>query len=93
MNPEHFECERFECECSSFLHTLRITSDREDGTVWIEVPLNPHLPWWRRILLAFRYVFSPGTTDEGAYDSIAIPHRDFDRVIGLLERARMRRGG
>lgn len=91
MNPEHFECERFECECSSFNHTLRIISDKEDGTVWVEVPLNSYLPWWRRIIVAFKYIFLIGSSE--GYDSVALEHRDFDRIIGLLERAKEKRVG
>jgi len=48
------------CKCSSFSHTIRVADiDYEPlkPAVVIEVKLNHEIPWYKRILVAIRYVF------------------------------------
>lgn len=49
-----------ECECSDTGCMGRIyrDNDPEWDTVSINVQLNPYLPWYRRVVEAFKYVFN-----------------------------------
>lgn len=44
-----------ECLCGSPDHLVSFYRDDED--VGINVQMNPYLPIWRRVLVAFQYVF------------------------------------
>lgn len=46
-----------ECACSSVEHTLRFVLDKDDDEIYVEMHLNPCLPWYKRVWQAVRYVF------------------------------------
>ena len=78
-----FKTQRFECQCSSFDHSVRFSTD-DEGTVYLDVGLNPSAPWWRRVALALRYVFSPGSSRYGTYDEVILREGDRTRMIEFL---------
>lgn len=53
-----------ECRCDSPEHVVRVVYDsnrfepEEDPELFIEVQMNPWLPWYKRLAIAFRYVFN-----------------------------------
>ena len=44
------------CECHSDEHTLRFAYD-EDGDLYTSVYLNQYRGFWKRVLVAIKYVF------------------------------------
>lgn len=75
---------RFECSCSSFDHNVRFEVDEEMGHISISVPLNHWLPWWKRLILAVKYVFKR-TERYGHYDTVMLNPHDYDRIRALLD--------
>lgn len=45
-----------ECACQDVEHLVVIEADKDYTT--ISVQANPYLPFWHRVVLAFKYVFS-----------------------------------
>lgn len=46
------------CTCGSLGHVVRFSHDPIDDQLYVHVSLDREPRWWRRALLAFRYVFS-----------------------------------
>lgn len=76
----------FDCQCSSMEHSFRVTYNENDCEIYIEMRLGTWLPWWRRILNAFRYVFSPGSSRYGHYDEVMLRGEDVGKLINILEK-------
>lgn len=56
------ERKHFECDCTEVSHMIRITKDlywEQAGgcALIIETQLNYHLPWYKRLWPAVKYVF------------------------------------
>ncbi len=50
----------FECACGSPEHTIRFTLDfekNEPSMIWCDFFLDHYMPWYRRIWVAFKYIF------------------------------------
>ena len=77
----------FDCECSSFDHSVRFCVDQESGDVWLNTRLNTYLPWWRRLWRASVYVVRPRYGVNGHYDETLIDHQDFGKIRELLAKA------
>jgi len=75
--------QRFECQCSSFHHSIRFSLDL-DGDLFVCVALNTLLPWWKRLWRAVVYVFHPGHSPYGEYDEIILRREDYKRLRELL---------
>ena len=85
---ESFDNQRFECVCGSFQHCFRMVMDAEDGSVWIDVPLNNYLPWYKRAWVALKYILIPGRSRFGDYDSIELQSKDYERIVDILGRSK-----
>lgn len=77
----------FECVCGIPQHTLRFTSVKDpifdkDGEVYVEVFLNQFLPWYKRLYVAFQYVF--GRTPVSAYDCTVLTSDESMKLAGML---------
>jgi hypothetical protein len=75
---------RFECQCTTFDHNIRFEVDSETGDISISVPLNHWLPWWKRMILAVKYVFMR-TERYGHYDTVQLNPHDYPRIRALLD--------
>lgn len=76
----------FECQCSDFNHIFRFGLDEVDGEMWLEVNINPYLPWYKRVWEAVRYVFGRRAA-YGHYDVTMLCEKDCIRLGTLLDRA------
>lgn len=49
----------FECACGSPEHTIRFTLDKQDDppVIYCDFYLDQYLPWYRRVLVAVKYIF------------------------------------
>ncbi len=73
-----------ECQCSDFNHLIRFNLDKDDGEVFLDTHLNQYLPWYRRIAIAWRYIF--GRIDKfGHYDCTMLKPEDTKRIMDLLQ--------
>jgi hypothetical protein len=73
----------FECQCSDFNHIFRFVFDPEDGEMWLEVHLNHYKPWYKRLVIAFRYFFKR-VEAYGHYDVTMIREEDLNKLQNLL---------
>jgi len=81
-----YTLQRFECTCMTFDHNVRFEVDNEIGTISISVPLNHWLPWWKRLLLAIKYVF--GKTERyGHYDTVQLNPNDYEKIKTILDQS------
>lgn len=82
----------FDCQCSDFGHVVRFTLDPDNGTVYLDVRLNPYLPWYRRLWVAVLYLFVRPKAHGGLgqyYDVTLLSPADFGRLHDLLDRAQL----
>jgi len=75
-----------ECQCSDFNHVVRFVLDEKDGEVWLEVNINPYLPWYKRVWEAVRYVLGMRAA-YGHYDVTMLRDEDYVRLHALLDRS------
>lgn len=49
-----------QCACHYPDHVVRVTLDTHEDPPELSITpmLNSHLPWWKRLLVAFRYLFN-----------------------------------
>lgn len=65
--------EYFECQCSHPAHTLVVTHWREDREVYIGFFLNPFKGFFKRLKIAFQYLFQIGESQAGFDDFVLKP--------------------
>lgn len=75
-----------ECMCTDLGHTVRFSFDPSDGELWLDVHLHRWQPWYKRIVMAFRYVFGFAPS-HGHYDTTIIDLGDATRIRDLMDRA------
>lgn len=76
----------FDCQCSDFNHVIRFVLDEKDGEAWLEVNINPYLPWYKRVWEAVRYVFGKRPA-YGHYDTVMLREEDYHQLHDLLDRS------
>lgn len=54
---EPYEEEYVNCECHSPEHTFKISFDKEEGELYLQVFLTTWEPWYKRIWPAVKYIF------------------------------------
>lgn len=86
------ETDHFDCQCSDFNHTFRLTLDPQDGEVWLDVRLNHYDPWWKRVWNAVKYVFKRDVA-YGHYDVTLLREEDYDRIRDILKRSEIAKAG
>lgn len=86
------ETDHFDCQCSDFNHTFRVTLDPQDGDVYIDVRMNYWEPWYKRIWNAVKYVFKKDTA-YGHYDVTLLREEDYDRIRDILKRSEIAKAG
>lgn len=77
------EKQTFHCECWTSEHHFHVTYDRVEDEVQVEVMLNHYLPWWKRILEAFKYVFKMGRL---GYADVLLKPEDRVKLAEILLR-------
>ena len=75
-----------ECACYSFEHIGRLTFDDEDMA--IDVRINHYLGFWKRLQIAFKYLFKISDSS-GNYNTIIIKQEQIPDIIKMLEEAKM----
>ena len=75
---------RFECQCTSLQHNIRFGLDEGDGSLYVEAVLDTWLPWHKRLIAAFWYLFRPGRSRYGSYDEVLLRPEDRERLRELL---------
>lgn len=76
-----------DCECQNFLHSVRFHYDPEYGELQVETHLGNWLPWYKRVWLAFKYVFKMVYPVHLQYDCTLIRPKDYGKLRALIERA------
>jgi hypothetical protein len=82
MENQYYGCKRTLME-----HTVRFTLNENDGELFIEVAMNNFLPWWKRALVALKYVFKPSSSKGGHYAETLLRLDDLVRLRNLVDRA------
>jgi hypothetical protein len=81
------EVHRFECQCYSFHHTIRMMLSNEDGTVYLDVGLTNYLPWYKRIWVGIKYIFGKNVIDHQYHDSTHLQLEDYEKIRNLLDKS------
>jgi len=71
------------CECHSVDHVVRFTKDEEWG-VYVNVQLDPYLPFWRKVWVALKYVF--GHYEQCHWAECVLTDDTRDKVVEFLRR-------
>lgn len=82
------ETEFFKCSCESSEHTIMFELDQfdpEDVELSIFVFLNQYRGFFRRLLIAIKYLFGYKCR-YGHWDSVILKSEDTDRLIKLLQK-------
>ena len=78
----------FECACGSAEHTIRFTLDIEDKEdppmIFGDIYLDHYMPWWKRIWVAFKYVFRL-PPQNSHFDSWIMYEPDAKRLRNMLD--------
>lgn len=80
----------FECEAQCIEHIGRITYNHTEGDpseydyVYIELMLNHYLNLFKRMVIAFKYIFKLGYSNSLHFDSLIIHKRDIPKIIEVL---------
>jgi len=67
--------ELFVCDCGDISHQFVISMDtisKDWEYVGVEVKLNRNLPWYKRLVVAFRYLFRMHPSRFGDYDEVIL---------------------
>jgi hypothetical protein len=89
---EKYEPRKFsyiECECSLAEHILRISVDDMfdyEAPLIVEMRLSHFMPWYRRIVLAFKYIFKMDTK-LCQYEETIIPQSSFPKLRDIIDEA------
>lgn len=78
----------FECACNSLKHLIKVEYYEEDNEVIFSFCLNPNVPWWKRFVVAAKYLFTPHSVSGfGDYDCVILNNKkDCERLANLLNR-------
>lgn len=85
------ERELFICDCGDVSHQFVVTMDLDPDWqhVSVEVKLNRNLPWWKRLCVAFRYLFLLTPSRFGDYDEVLLSKEHVEslqRVVDALKK-------
>lgn len=47
-----------ECTCEDLEHVTRLTVDKDEKCIFVEYFLAPYLPWYKRIWVSLKYIFT-----------------------------------
>lgn len=75
----------FQCECSSQDHTIGISFDAEDKEVTLHTQLAQHNSFFKRLVLAVKYVFGQ-TPTYGHWDTTMMNEEKFMDLYGIMTR-------
>jgi len=84
--------EYFTCVCGDFDHTLRFVLDLDRDseyqfpTIYVECQLNEYMPWYKRILIAIKYIFKKTQYYHSGCWEINANSDDPDRMIEMLNK-------
>lgn len=79
------EHEIFVCDCSEISHQLVLTTwNFNDGSheLTASIKLNIFQPWYKRILIAFKYLFK--TNSQNQFDSILLDDLNINKLQNSL---------
>lgn len=76
----------FDCQCDNFDHTIRFTYDGNPSEITVEVRMNDWLPWWKRVLVAFKYIFKMNRKTGFDYDCTILKKDDLYILEKMIER-------
>jgi hypothetical protein len=77
----------FICECHSLEHQYIFRYDSEDKFIYCEPHLNNYLPFYKRIVLAIKYIFG-FKTSYGSWDEFIFKNEDLDRLENIIKYAK-----
>lgn len=78
----------FICKCYSPEHSFIFMYDEDDNELYFEVHLSNYLPFYKRVIQGFRYMFGY-KSKYGNFDSVIIKPEDADKLINYLKKLRL----
>lgn len=81
-----------DCQCQSADHVIRFTIDEypdEKPELYIEVQLHQHRSFWKRLVLAVKYVFGQ-SAKYGYWDCTTLDYDSAQKLIVLCHQFRAR---
>ncbi|MEI7475701.1 MAG: hypothetical protein WCK67_13080 [bacterium] len=80
--------EHFECRCHTSDHIYKFEID-EDGLVYLFVQMNKHENFFKRLIVAIKYLFKINKNDS-YWTDIVIDEKDTDKLIEMLNLSKER---
>jgi len=75
----------FDCACGSSEHTLRFVLDSDNNTIYTLVFLNQYRGFWKRLLVAIKYLFGY-KCKYGHWDEWILKPEDVTEITLLLNK-------
>lgn len=75
----------FDCQCDNFDHVIRFTYDRNPPEISVEVRMNDWLPWWKRVILALKYIFKMHRGLGMDYNLSLLKKDDLPKLENMIE--------
>lgn len=77
-----------DCICSSMDHIARVDLDTwdplEDPELSLTVKLNPNYSFWKRLVVAFKYLFNIKRSSCWDYDYVVLTKESIDRLSTMI---------
>ncbi len=80
--------ELFVCDCNDISHQFVINLDSPDEDwqfVSVEIKLNRNLPWWKRLWVAFKYVFCKYPCRFGDFDEVLLGRKHAPQLQKVVD--------
>lgn len=85
--PNKIEFTRFECECSLMEHNVRFSLDPEDGQIFVDTVLRASHPWYKRLIIAIKYILQPNKSNYGFHEEVILKKEDYSKIRDLLDKS------
>ena len=74
----------FDCQCDNFDHIIRFTYDCNPPEITVEVRMHDWLPWWKRVVFAFKFIFKMNRGIGSDYDCTLLKKSDLPKLENLI---------
>lgn len=76
-----------ECDCHEPFHQVILDFDPEEREVMIYTQMKNYLPWYKRLLAAFKYVFLLDTTRIDYVEALVSSKKELEMIRDFFDRA------
>lgn len=76
----------FDCQCYDFSHLIRLTLE-DDGEIYIDIKLNHFLSFYKRLIIALKYIFAFDISNGHYYDTVMLKEEDYNLIKDIFDQS------